>query len=408
MTPEQLNSGLAPSYVPATTNIPPTNKDMEILFQSMFDEYFEQSTDSEPVPTAIVVNKPIVSTNTSVSTMIAQDAPPTSHLLSSLQVHPSVFPQGDVSLAEPNQVNQLPAHLRKWTKDHPLDNIVGNPSRLDNAMSLTAYADADHAGCQDSRRKRDDNLSLQLLQIATWFSFEGKIVVLQTAIPNNGKCNRVLERQKKLRNQIFRALTASADVPSSWKASEILATSTSKEVDDFIIPALRSISSKLVSFVTETKHAIYCLTHSSKSYSKGGSQLPASDHNIKSSTFESRAKRSSIESHRTHFQLSVISHTVGNKFILRVLRIILVILPELRVMTNVFDHEYGESRLEPTSNKLQGFNLKDGDVSKLPQTLISYSSSQVPQDGNKLLDDERLSLADDLKKAHDQNQNKSK
>ncbi|GJX25388.1 hypothetical protein Tco_0231684 [Tanacetum coccineum] len=34
---------------------------------------------------------------------------------------------GDVSLAEPNQVNQPPDHLRKWTKDHPLDNIVGNP-----------------------------------------------------------------------------------------------------------------------------------------------------------------------------------------------------------------------------------------------------------------------------------------
>ncbi|GJU08420.1 hypothetical protein Tco_1124850 [Tanacetum coccineum] len=30
------------------------------------------------------------------------------------------------------------------------------------------------------------------------------------------------------------------------------------------------------------------------------------------------------------------------------------------------------------------------------------------QDDNRLLDDERLSLADDLKKAHDQNQNKSK
>ncbi|GKD94260.1 retrovirus-related pol polyprotein from transposon TNT 1-94, partial [Tanacetum coccineum] len=35
---------------------------------------------------------------------------------------------GDVSLAEPNQVNQPPDHLRKWTKDHPLDNIIGNPS----------------------------------------------------------------------------------------------------------------------------------------------------------------------------------------------------------------------------------------------------------------------------------------
>ncbi|GJX93948.1 retrovirus-related pol polyprotein from transposon TNT 1-94 [Tanacetum coccineum] len=158
-------SWLAPSHVPATTYIPPTDKDLEILFQPMFDEYFDQSTDSEPVPTATVVNAPIVSTNTSVSTTIAQDAPFTSHSLSSSQVHPLVFPQGvaagptiedtsitqadlhpsvnpvagepssaqstsgDVSLAEPNQVNQPPDHLRKWTKDHPLDNIVGNPSR---------------------------------------------------------------------------------------------------------------------------------------------------------------------------------------------------------------------------------------------------------------------------------------
>ncbi|GJT00753.1 retrovirus-related pol polyprotein from transposon TNT 1-94 [Tanacetum coccineum] len=33
------------------------------------------------------------------------------------------------SLSEPNQVTQPPDHLRRWTKDHPLDNIVGNPSR---------------------------------------------------------------------------------------------------------------------------------------------------------------------------------------------------------------------------------------------------------------------------------------
>ncbi|GKF39112.1 hypothetical protein Tco_0119173, partial [Tanacetum coccineum] len=162
MTPGQLNSGLAPSPIPATTYIPPTDKDLEILLQPMFDEYFEQSTDSEPVPMATVVNAPIVSTNTSVSTTIAQDAPSTSHSLSSSQVHPPVFPQsvaagptiedtsitqddlhpsvnpvagepssaqstsGDVSLTKPNQVTQPPDHLRRWTKDHPLDNIVGN------------------------------------------------------------------------------------------------------------------------------------------------------------------------------------------------------------------------------------------------------------------------------------------
>ncbi|GJU27573.1 retrovirus-related pol polyprotein from transposon TNT 1-94, partial [Tanacetum coccineum] len=36
---------------------------------------------------------------------------------------------GNVNSAKPNQVNYPPDHLRRWTKDHPLDNIVGNPSR---------------------------------------------------------------------------------------------------------------------------------------------------------------------------------------------------------------------------------------------------------------------------------------
>ncbi|GJY95179.1 hypothetical protein Tco_0511540 [Tanacetum coccineum] len=43
--------------------------------------------------------------------------------------HPRTTKVWDVSLAEPNQVSQPPDHLRKWTKDHPLDNIIGNPSR---------------------------------------------------------------------------------------------------------------------------------------------------------------------------------------------------------------------------------------------------------------------------------------
>ncbi|GJR16637.1 hypothetical protein Tco_0799289 [Tanacetum coccineum] len=168
MAPVRISSGPEPVIVThgqLKSGLAPTDKELEMLFQPMFDEYFDQSTDSEPVPTATVVNAPIVSTNTFVSTTIAQDAPSTSHSLSSSQVHPPVFPQGvaagptiedtsitqadlhpsvnpvvgepssaqstsrDVSLAEPNQVTQPPDHLRKWTKDHPLDNIVGNPSR---------------------------------------------------------------------------------------------------------------------------------------------------------------------------------------------------------------------------------------------------------------------------------------
>ncbi|GKF60999.1 hypothetical protein Tco_0177785, partial [Tanacetum coccineum] len=76
MTSGQLRSGLAP-----------TDKELEMLFQPMFDEHLEQSRVDEPIPSAI----------------------------------------------EPNQVNYPPDHLRRWTKDHPLDNIVGNPYLPENS-----------------------------------------------------------------------------------------------------------------------------------------------------------------------------------------------------------------------------------------------------------------------------------
>ncbi|GJR55746.1 retrovirus-related pol polyprotein from transposon TNT 1-94 [Tanacetum coccineum] len=109
-------------------------------------------------------NAQVVPLGTPLSTTIAQDAPSTSassstsdmHYLVRHQgiaeeptlkdspithdaLHPSFNPvngepgstqssSGNVNSTKPNQVTQPPDHLRRWTKDHPLDNIVGNPS----------------------------------------------------------------------------------------------------------------------------------------------------------------------------------------------------------------------------------------------------------------------------------------
>ncbi|GJR28962.1 retrovirus-related pol polyprotein from transposon TNT 1-94 [Tanacetum coccineum] len=182
MTPGQLNSGLAPTHVHATTYVPPTDKELEIFIQPMFNEYFEQSQVNEQVPSATAVNAQVVPPGTSlsitfaqdtsdalwctsVSTTFAQDAPltifsPSSSVIqppviqhdvivgptiedtpiTQATLHPSNNPvteelgfaqssSGDVSIAEPNQVTQPSDHLRKWSKDHSLDNIVGNPFR---------------------------------------------------------------------------------------------------------------------------------------------------------------------------------------------------------------------------------------------------------------------------------------
>ncbi|GKF14861.1 retrovirus-related pol polyprotein from transposon TNT 1-94, partial [Tanacetum coccineum] len=146
---------LASAHIHATTYVPPTDKELEILFQPMFDEYFEQSRVNEQVPSATTVNAQVVPPGTSLSITFAQDASSTSVSPSSSDMQPPARHQGvtdvpivedtlnpvtrepgsaqssseDVSLAEPNHVTQPPDNLRKWSKDHPLNNIVGNPSR---------------------------------------------------------------------------------------------------------------------------------------------------------------------------------------------------------------------------------------------------------------------------------------
>nr|GFC51792.1 hypothetical protein [Tanacetum cinerariifolium] len=53
LTPGQISSGLVPNPVPATPYPPPTNKELEILFQPMFDEYLEPPRADTPLSTTI-------------------------------------------------------------------------------------------------------------------------------------------------------------------------------------------------------------------------------------------------------------------------------------------------------------------------------------------------------------------
>ncbi|GJX90039.1 retrovirus-related pol polyprotein from transposon TNT 1-94 [Tanacetum coccineum] len=167
LMPGQISSGLVPNSVPAAPYVPPTNKELEILFQPMFDEYMEPPRVERPVSPAPAVSVPVNSAGTPSSTTIDQDAPspshsPSSSALQSLSLHQGIAAEstlmednpfapvdnhpfinvfapepsseasssGDLSSAESPYVSQTLHHLRKWSKYHLLDNIVGNPSWL--------------------------------------------------------------------------------------------------------------------------------------------------------------------------------------------------------------------------------------------------------------------------------------
>ncbi|GKA95412.1 hypothetical protein Tco_0817450, partial [Tanacetum coccineum] len=84
LTHGQISSGLVPNSVPAAPYVPPTNKELEILFQPMFDEYMKPPRVEKLVSLAPAVQVPVNSAGTPSSTTIDQDAHSTSHSPSSL------------------------------------------------------------------------------------------------------------------------------------------------------------------------------------------------------------------------------------------------------------------------------------------------------------------------------------
>ncbi|GJT35747.1 retrovirus-related pol polyprotein from transposon TNT 1-94 [Tanacetum coccineum] len=168
MASEQFSSGLGLHYMtPATSStrlssnpvsqqpcLPPKRDDWDRLFQPMFDEYFNPPPIVvSPVQEAAALRAEVLA-NSPMSTSIDQDAPLTSIPSSQEHVQSPIISQGfeespktptfhdDPLNKSPNEdltsqgsssnMRQLHTqfeHLGRWTKDHPIANMIGDPSR---------------------------------------------------------------------------------------------------------------------------------------------------------------------------------------------------------------------------------------------------------------------------------------
>ncbi|GJZ70656.1 retrovirus-related pol polyprotein from transposon TNT 1-94 [Tanacetum coccineum] len=93
----------------------------------MFDKYFNPSSIAvTPVQEAAAARAVVLSDST-VSTSIDQDAPSTSIPSTQEQEHSPNISQG--SSSNVRQIHTPFEHLGRWTKDHPIANVIGDPSR---------------------------------------------------------------------------------------------------------------------------------------------------------------------------------------------------------------------------------------------------------------------------------------
>ncbi|GJS55136.1 retrovirus-related pol polyprotein from transposon TNT 1-94 [Tanacetum coccineum] len=171
MTPVTISSGLMPNPPSSTPFVPPSRSDWDLLFQPMFDESLNPSPYVDlqapevnaPIP-EVVVPEHVVSTGSPSLTTVDQDAPSPSNSHTTQETQTPIISHDveednhDIEVAHMGNDpyfgipipevtsdqssssdvihtivppdHQVSEHNSKWTKDHPLENIIGDLDRL--------------------------------------------------------------------------------------------------------------------------------------------------------------------------------------------------------------------------------------------------------------------------------------
>ncbi|GJR91158.1 hypothetical protein Tco_0215169 [Tanacetum coccineum] len=134
MTHATISLGLMPNPPPSTLFVPPSRTDWDLLFQPLFDELLNHpSSVDHPTPEVIapiveaVALEPLLQPNHNLDVAHMNNDPLFGILIpendseasSSSDVIPTI-----VHTASPNS-----EYVTKWTKDHPLDNIISELER---------------------------------------------------------------------------------------------------------------------------------------------------------------------------------------------------------------------------------------------------------------------------------------
>ncbi|GJU93827.1 putative ribonuclease H-like domain-containing protein, partial [Tanacetum coccineum] len=178
ITPATISSGLVPNPPPLKPFVPPLRTDWDMLFQPLFDELLNPlpSVDHPAHEVVALIDEvaatvPDVSTGSPSSTTVDQDAPSPSNSQTTPDTQPPVIPNdveennNDIEVAHmgndpyfgisipkvPSDQSlssdsihtnvppdhQISEHNKKWTKDHPLENKIGELARPTYKDALT-------------------------------------------------------------------------------------------------------------------------------------------------------------------------------------------------------------------------------------------------------------------------------
>nr|GEW09645.1 hypothetical protein [Tanacetum cinerariifolium] len=280
LTHGQINSGLVPNLVFAAPYVPHTIKNLEILFEPMFDEYLEPPRAERSVPPALAVQVPV---NSAVESTLMEDnlvAPvDNTPFINAFTSKPSsdASSSGDiykVKLDEYGDVLKNKSRLvaKGYRQDEGIDfeKSFSPVARIEairifianaanTAMALTAYADVDHAGCQDTRRSTSGSAQFFGDKLVSWSSKTQKSTTISTT--EHSRSKHIDIRHHFIRDQVEKGVVELYFVTTDYQLADIFTKALPRERFEFLLPRLDTMADVNVNTPAEQEPAMAPPTH---------------------------------------------------------------------------------------------------------------------------------------------------
>nr|GEV26184.1 hypothetical protein [Tanacetum cinerariifolium] len=162
MTPSTLSLAFMPNPIPQPPYVPPTNNDWDILFQPMFDEFFN----------------PLLSVSSPVLVAAAPKPVDLTESLKTPHLHDDILykPLHEESTSQGSSSNVRPSHtqfklLGRWTYNHPIANVIRDPSRSNfkEAMLESSWIEAMHEEIHEFNRLEESLAPVARLEVIRIF-----------------------------------------------------------------------------------------------------------------------------------------------------------------------------------------------------------------------------------------------
>nr|GEZ73149.1 retrovirus-related Pol polyprotein from transposon TNT 1-94 [Tanacetum cinerariifolium] len=231
MTPGTISSGLVHTSSSLISYVPPSRNDWDLLFQPMFDEYsvLLQVLLITLLKLLLLLLKPF-----STRLQLHEQALFCYYDAFLTSVEPNTYKE---ALTQACWIEAIQEELNEFERLEVWELVPRPDQVMDSSVALTAFADADHDGCQDTRRSTSRNYGLGFNKIPMYCDNKSVIALCSNNVQHS-RSKHIDIRYHFIKEQVENGVIELYFVNTEYQLADLFNKALGRDIIEFLTTKL--------------------------------------------------------------------------------------------------------------------------------------------------------------------------